>query len=200
MGKADDTRAALLRAAVKVIGRHGYSGATVDEIAEVAGVSKGNVYYHFKTKGDIATSVLVNGVQHLVTLFKQAIEESGSGVEALRRMIASFTQVVFSDPLFSRFMLTELWRSDRIWSEQMHALEEECTLLIQEQIERGQAEGALRTTLDPRFGAVAVLGTVLTSTQYYLLDDQGDQKRTLEEKSARFIDHVVDFISRALSA
>lgn len=197
MSKADETRAALLHAAVKVIGRQGYSGATVDKIAEEAGVSKGNVYYHFKTKGEIATSVLATGVEKLVTLFKQAIEQSSSGVDALHRMISAFTQTVFADPPFSRFMLTELWRDDRIWSEPMHELEEECTLLIQEQIERGQAEGALRTSFDARFGAVAVLGTVLTSTQYYLLEDQ---TASLEERREQFIDHVVDYVSHALSA
>lgn len=44
-GKARATRALLLDAAVKVIGRKGYTGATVDEIVEEAGVSKGLAYY-----------------------------------------------------------------------------------------------------------------------------------------------------------
>lgn len=197
MSKADETRATLLQAAVRVIGWQGYSGATVDAIAEEAGVSKGNVYYHFKTKGDIATSVLVNGIEQLIALFTRAIEQSSSGVNALHRMVVSFTQVVFADPPFSRFMLTELWRDDRIWSEPMRALEDECIVLIQEQIERGQAEGALRTSFDARFGAVAVLGTVLTSTQYYLLEDQ---THAPEEKRALFVERVVDFIAHALSA
>lgn len=197
MSKADETRATLLRAAVKVIGRHGYSGATVDEIAEEAGVSKGNVYYHFKTKGDIATSMLVEGVEQLAALLRQAIDCSTSGVDALHRMITAFTQAVFSDPLFARFMLTELWRDDRIWSKEMHELEEGCTLLIQEQIERGQAEGALRPSFDARFAAVAVLGTVLTGTQYYLLEDRG---LTPQEMSEQFVDRVVDYVSHALGS
>lgn len=197
MGKANDTRAALLYAAMKVIGRHGYSGATVDEIAEEAGASKGNVYYHFKTKGDIATSMLVEGVERFISLLKREIAQSASGADALRRMITSFTQAVFSEPLFARFMLTELWRDDRIWSEPMHKLEEECTLIIQQQIERGQAEGTLRASLDARFAAVALLGTVLTGTQYYLLEDQA---ATSKEKSDQFVDRVVDYASHALKS
>ena len=48
--KACATRKQLLEAALAVIGEKGYSAATVDEIVDAAGVSKGVAYYHFKSK------------------------------------------------------------------------------------------------------------------------------------------------------
>lgn len=197
MGKADTTRAALLDAAVKVFGRSGYSGATVDQIAEVAGVSKGDVYYHFKTKGDIATSVLEDGVEHILELFREAVKQSESGIDALHCMVTALSRNMFLNPRFSRFMLTELWRDDRIWAESMRSLEERCLSLIERQIERGQGEGSLRKTFEARFGAVAVMGTVLTSAQYYLLREQPG---TTDEKARQFVHRVTDYVSHALGA
>ena len=197
MGKAEHTRAVLLRAAANVIGRHGFTAATVDKIAEEAGVSKGNLYYHFKTKADIATHVLTGGMQRLSADLRTAVEKSENGLDALHRMIGMFARAVFSSPELARFMLTELWRNDRIWSDAMHKQEEECILIIQQQIERGRAEGLIRAEVDARFAAVAMVGTVLTCTQYYLMESQ---TAPLDERCQQFEQHVVDYISHALSA
>ena len=195
MGKAEHTRAVLLRAAANVIGRHGFTGATVDKIAKEAGVSKGNLYYHFKTKADIATSVLTGGMQRLSANLRTAAEESESGPDALCRMLSMFAQSVFSDPALARFMLTELWRNDRIWSDVMHKQEDECVLIIQQQIERGRAEGLIRQEVDARFAAVAMVGTVLTSTQYYLMESRTE---SLDERCQQFEQYVTDYLAHAL--
>jgi AcrR family transcriptional regulator len=43
----------IISAARQVFSRKGYDGATVGEIAETAGVSKGLIYHYFRSKGDI---------------------------------------------------------------------------------------------------------------------------------------------------
>jgi len=48
----------LLDAAFLVFAAQGYPGATVDAIAETAGVSKGAVYFHFPSKEDVFVAVL----------------------------------------------------------------------------------------------------------------------------------------------
>jgi AcrR family transcriptional regulator len=47
------TRARLLQAAARVFARLGYTGASVDAVAEEAGYSKGAVYSNFASKEDI---------------------------------------------------------------------------------------------------------------------------------------------------
>jgi AcrR family transcriptional regulator len=46
-------RGQITSAARQVFARKGYDAATVDEIAEVAGVSKGSIYNYFRSKEDI---------------------------------------------------------------------------------------------------------------------------------------------------
>lgn len=51
-------RKRILEAALEVFSRHGYRGATLDQIAEAAGLSKPNILYYFDGKKDIHVSLL----------------------------------------------------------------------------------------------------------------------------------------------
>ena len=53
-----DARADLIAAALEVFARRGYRDSSVDEIAEVAGYSKGAIYWHFDGKDDLFLAVL----------------------------------------------------------------------------------------------------------------------------------------------
>jgi AcrR family transcriptional regulator len=48
-----DARVALLDAALEVFSERGYRDASVDDVAERAGYSKGAVYWHFSSKDDL---------------------------------------------------------------------------------------------------------------------------------------------------
>ena len=52
------TRAALLEAAARVYARRGFEGATIDEVAEEAGFTKGAVYSHFGSKENLLVALL----------------------------------------------------------------------------------------------------------------------------------------------
>jgi AcrR family transcriptional regulator len=48
----------MMDAAVRVFGRRGYSGASMDEVAELAGVSKPLVYLYLKSKEELFTACI----------------------------------------------------------------------------------------------------------------------------------------------
>ena len=52
------TRERLLEAAAQVFTRHGFEGASVDEVVEAAGLSKGAVYANFVSKEELFLAVL----------------------------------------------------------------------------------------------------------------------------------------------
>jgi AcrR family transcriptional regulator len=52
------TRAQLLSAAARVYARRGFAGATLDEVAEEAGYTKGAVYDHFGSKDKLLLALL----------------------------------------------------------------------------------------------------------------------------------------------
>lgn len=52
------TRRALIDAAAEVFARHGFHGASIDQVAEAAGYTKGAVYAHFTSKEDLYLALL----------------------------------------------------------------------------------------------------------------------------------------------
>lgn len=166
--KADATRKQLLAAAVQVIGEKGYSAATVDQIVRAAGVSKGVAYYHFKSKAALAESILEEGVGQIVEGCERVCAEAPAADKALMGMIELFASSAFDNKAFGRFLMAELWREGRVWSDAMRAYEARLLRLLEEQLVRGQREGIFRPEIDPAFEAVALVGMVLTTTMYYV--------------------------------
>lgn len=56
--RAIETRKGIVAAAATVFVRHGYAGASISAIADEAGITKGAVYFHFRSKELLARAVI----------------------------------------------------------------------------------------------------------------------------------------------
>jgi AcrR family transcriptional regulator len=94
--KRDLTRAKLLAAGRKVFGRSGFHGASLEEIADEAGFSKGALYYNFGDKAGLFLALLEERLQERVDAISGAFDAAGSwqeGVrEGARRFVASLDE------------------------------------------------------------------------------------------------------------
>ncbi|QGN55800.1 TetR/AcrR family transcriptional regulator [Novosphingobium sp. Gsoil 351] len=64
-----DTRSKLLKAAVSIFGKYGFAGASVRQIADVAGVNHGSIKYHYSSKRDLWCAT----VSYLYDLMENAV-------------------------------------------------------------------------------------------------------------------------------
>ena len=55
--QAERTRQAVLATARGLFAERGFEGTSLQAIADATGVRKANVYYYFRTKGDILASL-----------------------------------------------------------------------------------------------------------------------------------------------
>lgn len=194
MKKAERTRQLLLDSALRIIGRKGYSSATVDEIVKEAGVSKGVAYYHFKSKADMASGILRKGLGDVAEQFQRISDTSDNAAVALASMLELFASELYDNREFARFLMTELWRDGRVWSDAMRRHVQDLIDIIAAQLARGRDEGLLRENLDPQFSAVSLIGMVVTDAMYYA----GLDSDPLLDKQA-FIEHVRTFAHHALT-
>jgi AcrR family transcriptional regulator len=67
----------ILTAASKVFAEKGFGEATMDEIAEVAGVAKGTLYSYFPSKRDVYVAELSRGAAELLELTRKVVESPG---------------------------------------------------------------------------------------------------------------------------
>ncbi|MCX4981546.1 TetR/AcrR family transcriptional regulator [Streptomyces sp. NBC_00572] len=63
----------MLDAAVRCFARHGYQAASMDEIAELAGVSKPLVYLYLNSKEELFTAVIRREAQALLGVVAEAV-------------------------------------------------------------------------------------------------------------------------------
>lgn len=145
-----NTKQLIAQAAVRVAARRGISGASMDEIAEVAGVAKGSLYYNFASKDAIFEHVMRAGFERLGEAIDAARAAEGPG--AVRAAAAATLESLRSNPELARLMAAEAFRTDRPWFEALELARSAVTLqyrdvLREARLARGcSAEEAQRLT------------------------------------------------------
>jgi AcrR family transcriptional regulator len=81
----ETTRRALITAARKLFGAHGFAAVSVDEIARRARVTTGALYHHFRDKRDLFRAVYEQVDSELTT---RIATQSGGNSDAWRQLIA----------------------------------------------------------------------------------------------------------------
>jgi AcrR family transcriptional regulator len=89
---AEDRRAAILDAALEVFSRRGYNGASIDEIANAAGISKALIYEHFPSKRDLHVSLLERHTQDIFMRLAQTADTKDPGEVRLRNGVNAFLE------------------------------------------------------------------------------------------------------------
>ena len=100
--KQEETRSSLLRSAAKLFCRHGLEGASVDDVAQDAGFTKGAFYSNFKNKEELFLVMMdekfsaeLERIDHLLSGTGEAREEANAAAE-------DFVRYVHSDPEWPR--------------------------------------------------------------------------------------------------
>jgi len=85
-------------AAIKVFAEKGFRSATMDEVAEAAGITKGTIYLYFDSKTDLFVEAVRAQLQEVLDLLPSIQYEPGSDPEALTRTLgARFLDVLMSE-------------------------------------------------------------------------------------------------------
>ncbi len=151
----------IVDAARLVFGRRGYGEATIEDIAEEAGVSNGALYHHFANKEELFRAILMEHIsdQH----FEIAALVPAS---SLRDLLQRFADYWFEhlrrdhsdDPLFA-----EIWAQaarDPWAREAATGFIREGADLVAGALKIGQAAGLVRQDLDAQATAVLIYATM----------------------------------------
>jgi AcrR family transcriptional regulator len=85
--KREANRGRILRAARAVFGARGFHGASIEEIADEAGLSNGAIYYNFDSKGDLFLALLEERMEERLRHMRRTLsggrqsDSSGLGLE-----------------------------------------------------------------------------------------------------------------------
>lgn len=100
------TTAALMKTARRLFGERGFANVSIEEIAREAGVTRGALYHHYKSKDDLFASLFEAMEQELVMNAAQAAAAAGEPWESLRAGSRNFLEAV-SQPATRRIVLLD---------------------------------------------------------------------------------------------
>src|SRR5262252_5149287 len=79
----------ILEAARKVFANRGFHEATVEDIAEAAGVAKGTVYLYYASKRDVYLAALKFGISQMYSSLLHEVKKRSTPQEKLKALIAA---------------------------------------------------------------------------------------------------------------
>lgn len=153
--------AAILEAALWVFSQHGFRGATLDQIADRAGLSKPNLLYYFPSKEAVHRALLEGLLKSWLDPLR-ALDPSGEPVAEIRSYVRRKLQLSRDFPRESRLFANEILQgAPRI----METISGDLKTLVEEKgllLERWMDEGRLN-----RMPARHLIFSIWALTQHY---------------------------------
>ncbi len=156
-----EKRELILEAALEIFAQHGFRGATIDQIADAAGMSKPNLLYYFKSKDDIHRTLIQRLLDTWLAPLRE-IDDIGDPVTELRSYIRRKLEMARDYPRESRLFANEILQgAPRV----LPMLEGELKALVDEKVQviRGWMRAGKIARTDPYHLIFAIWAT----TQHY---------------------------------
>ena len=156
-----EKREIILEAALEVFAQHGFRGATIDQIADAAGMSKPNLLYYFHSKEDIHVTLMQRLLDTWLAPLRE-LDDIGDPMTELRGYIRRKLEMARDYPRESRLFASEILQgAPRI----LPMLEGELKALVDEKAEviRGWMRTGRIARTDPRH----LLFSIWATTQHY---------------------------------
>ena len=101
----EERRDQIISAAITCFSEKGYYEASMDEIAKAANLSKGSLYWHFKSKRDLFQSLVERWLQEFTDSLGTTLENAATAGEKLRMMIDAVKSNAAAQPELARAQL-----------------------------------------------------------------------------------------------
>jgi AcrR family transcriptional regulator len=170
--RSEETRAQIVKSAIKLFSTNGFNAASVDMICKDAGVSKGAFYHHFESKQALFLALLDSWLKTIDTAIE--VSRDKSVPETFMQITEAFPFIFESAgenlPMFLEFWL-QASRDEKIWQASIapyHRYHEYFTSLIK----RGVDEGSF-VEVDPDLTARMIVSMAMGLLLQSLLDPKG---------------------------
>jgi TetR/AcrR family transcriptional regulator len=201
-GRPEESRAAILQAAVREFSREGVAGARTDAIARAAGVNKALLYYYFTDKETLYSAVLDQVFEGLTQSIQKALSSDLPPREKLLAYVGAHFDYIASHPLYPRITQGEMMRAARGKAPHLQRIAKQYFIPLFRKvaavIEQGQATGDFRPVDPLHFVPSMIAIIVFHFTNAPVLRMVGKVDPYAPELIAARRASVLDFISAAL--
>jgi len=90
LGKAEETRQAIIEKAAVIFNKNGYQRTSMAMLCDALGLTKGAIYGHFEDKDDLAVEAFLHSVRNVADRVRERLQPCASQLERLRAYAGVF--------------------------------------------------------------------------------------------------------------
>jgi AcrR family transcriptional regulator len=156
---------AILDVAVRVFRERGYDGASLDDVARAAGITKASIYYHVRSKEDLLARGVGRAFDALYAVLEEPGARRGRPAERLRHIVRRTVEITAAAlPEVSLLLRVRgNTRTERRILERRREFDHRVARFVA----RAQRAGELRRDLDPRLATRLLFGMLNSITEWY---------------------------------
>ena len=174
-----DTKERVLSAALEVFAERGYHAATVEEIAERAGMTKGAVYYWFRDKEDLACDLQREVWMTIAAEAQRVLDPDANAIDNLKLAFRGYLMSL-DDSAQARFFLRDCWAVASLDAANREQLEMGVRL-VQQLVEEGIRRGDV-VDIDAEMFTRVLLGAFAEATLHVLTRGHSEQAIDVVER------------------
>ncbi len=182
----------IMDAALKVIISKGYDNSRMDDIVDLSSMSKGAIYWYYKSKKEIYLNLVNYWVIKYSTVINHIVEEDDSPAEQLKDVFEYFILQYEQDP--SAFKaLVEFWSlagRDKDFQKKLDKVYSNFLEFLERIINKGVKSGEFKN-LDVRITALSIMVNIEGIIWFTLFDAHGLSAR-------EYINTITNFILSGL--
>lgn len=178
------TKKLIFESAIQIFSKSGYRGATMDDIAENAGLAKGTLYYHFASKEEIFNFIVEEGI---LILHNKVMEIQGkelSPIEKLSEISKIQLTFLYEYTDFFRVVMSQLWGNEKRQDELRERIRV-YLIEIEKDIQDAIDDGKINKG-DTSFMAYEFFGTICTAAIYESIHIDKVNLEEIMEESVKF--------------
>jgi TetR/AcrR family transcriptional regulator len=201
-GRPEESRAAILQAAIREFSREGVAGARTDAIARTARVNKALLYYYFKDKDSLYGAVLDEVFGGLTATVMNVLSRDLPPKEKILAYAGAHFDYVASHPTYPRIVQGEMMRAGRGGAGQLERIVKHYFRplfgKISELLKAGQATGDFRQVDPLQFVPSMIAVIVFYFTNAPVIRVMTGNDPLARDRIALRRAAVLDFVSAAL--
>lgn len=155
----EQTRGRILDAALDVFARKGYHDASVDEIVDKAGASKGSIYFHFPNKQRLFLALVDKFADVLERRVAEAIAPEAAGIRRVRAALVAVLTTFGRYRAPAKLLLVQAVGLGSAFEEKRWEVHQRFALLIQHYLEQAIEVGDI-APVDTELVAHAWMGAI----------------------------------------
>ena len=171
----EDARERIINESLQLFLSKGFAGSTTNELVTLAGVSKGSLYWHFKSKEDILCTILdqyqAEFIEHIARIVDNSDGDFANKFKKFYKFTSEFGRDNWKLLLVFTKLLMEFAGTDTELEKRMKSLNERYSRIIEKLLEDGINDGSVKKNINKYIYAQFISSTLMGSLIQWFLTE-----------------------------